>query len=57
MNVLAIRRKVPTLEDGGETSYAGETIMAPSADDKVETGDILVVLGENTKFQKLSKLL
>lgn len=57
MNVLAIRRKVPTLEDGGETSYAEETIMAPSADDKVETGDILVVLGENTKFQKLSKLL
>ena len=57
MNVLAIRRKVPTLEDGGEASYSETTIMAPSADDKVETGDILVVLGENTKFQKLSKIL
>lgn len=57
MNVLAIRRKVPLLEEGGETSYAEETIMSPIADDKVETGDILVVLGENTKFEKLSKIL
>jgi trk system potassium uptake protein TrkA len=57
MNVLAIRRKVPTLEDGGEASYSETTIMAPSADDTVEAGDILVVLGENTKFQKLSKIL
>ncbi len=45
------------MEDGGEASYSEETIMAPSADDKVETGDILVVLGENTKFQKLTKIL
>lgn len=57
MNVLAIRRKIPTLEGDGETSYAEQTIMSPSADDKVETGDVLVVLGENTKFQKLSKIL
>ncbi len=57
MNVLAIRRKIPTLEEGGEASYSEETIISPNADDKIEAGDILVVLGENSKFQKLSKLL
>ncbi|RMG60597.1 MAG: TrkA family potassium uptake protein [Deltaproteobacteria bacterium] len=57
MNVLAIRRKVPTIEDEGETSYREETIISPSADDKIEAGDVLVVLGENRKFQKLSKLI
>jgi trk system potassium uptake protein TrkA len=57
MNVLAIRRKVPTLIDEGETSYSEETIISPSADDTIEAGDILVILGENSKFQKLTKLI
>lgn len=57
MNVLAIRRKVPLLDEEGETTYSEETIIAPSADDKIATGDVLVVLGENSKFQKLSKML
>ncbi len=57
MNVLAIKRKVPTMEEGGATAFTEETVVSPTADDKIEAGDILVVLGENSKFHKLSKLL
>jgi trk system potassium uptake protein TrkA len=57
MNVLAIRRKVPTLEEEGTTSFTEETVISPIADDKIEAGDILVVLGENSKFHKLAKML
>lgn len=50
LTVIAIRRKVPYINDEGESDFTEELRVSPSAEDKIEEGDILVVLGSNTRI-------
>ncbi|MDH4099454.1 MAG: TrkA family potassium uptake protein [Nitrospirota bacterium] len=50
LTVIAIRRKVPYINDEGESDFTEELRVSPSADDKIAEGDILVVLGSNNRI-------
>ncbi len=53
VNVIAIRRKEPEVVEGGELSIREHTIVAPGADEEIQDGDILVILGKTQNIEKL----
>ena len=56
VDVIALRRKIPTVTDKGVTEIEEKLIVAPGADDVVDEGDILVIVGSNDNIHKLQKL-
>jgi trk system potassium uptake protein TrkA len=56
LNVVAIRKKVPFITDDGDTDFKEELNISPNADDVIEEGDSLVIIGENDKVEKFKKL-
>ncbi|HOW27280.1 MAG TPA: TrkA family potassium uptake protein [Elusimicrobiota bacterium] len=56
VNVIAIKKKVPFLTDGGDTDFKEEINIAPAADDEVNDGDILVIIGKNADLDVLKNL-
>jgi trk system potassium uptake protein len=56
LSVVAIRRKVPTINDDGETDFKDELNINPMADDIIEEGDSLLIIGENEKIEKFKQL-
>jgi trk system potassium uptake protein TrkA len=50
LTLIAVRRPKP--DTGGETMN-----VAPAADDRIEPGDILVLLGSNERLGRLDRLL
>lgn len=51
LTVIAVRRKVPYITDEGESDFTEELRVSPSAEDVLEEGDILVVVGANSKIE------
>jgi len=56
VNVIAIKRKVPITKPDGSTDFKEEVIIAPGPDDELISGDILILLGENSDLEKIEKL-
>ena len=56
VDVIALRRKIPTVTDKGVTEIEEKLIVAPGADDVVNEGDVLVIVGSNNDIHKLQKL-
>ena len=56
VDVIALRRKIPTVTDKGVTEIEEKLIVAPGADDVVNEGDVLVIVGSNDNIHKLQKL-
>lgn len=55
VNVVAIRRKVPLVREDGETDFTEEWNVTPSPDERIEDGDVLVVIGAKEKIKMLRK--
>lgn len=55
VNVVAIRRKVPFVRENGETDFTEEWNVTPSPDERIEDGDVLVVIGAKEKIKMLRK--
>mgnify|MGYP005847011451 CR=1 FL=1 len=55
VNVVAIRRKVPFVREYGETDFTEEWNVTPSPDERIEDGDVLVVIGAKEKIKMLRK--
>ena len=53
VNVIAIKRKVPFLTEDGETDFTEEIKAPPLPDDRIEEGDVLVVVGSNPDLERL----
>ncbi|MDI6640734.1 MAG: TrkA family potassium uptake protein [Elusimicrobiota bacterium] len=53
VNLIAIKRKMPYLTDSGESDFKEEIIIAPTADEEFQDGDILVVVGKDADIEKL----
>ncbi len=56
VNVIAIRKKEPTITEAGETEVKERINIAPEAGDVIEEGDVLVVIGSKEDVEKLRKL-
>lgn len=55
-NIITIKKKVPQLTKAGETDFVETVNIVPKADDKIEKGDHLVVIGKDENLTKLKKL-
>ncbi|MEN3045969.1 MAG: TrkA family potassium uptake protein [Candidatus Hydrothermales bacterium] len=53
VNVIAIKRKIPEVNERGQTVIRDEIIVGPGGDEEIKDGDILFVLGEKEKVKNL----
>lgn len=56
VNIIAVRRQVPVINDAGETDIKEEVVMVPGPDDEISRNDVLVVIGPEASLEKLKKL-
>jgi trk system potassium uptake protein TrkA len=56
VSVVAIKRKVPNITDQGDTEFAEEVIVAPSSEERLVKGDLLVLLGKSEDLERLREL-
>lgn len=56
INVIAIKRQTPIVNDDGQTDIREETNVTPGPDDEILENDILVVVGRQEQIDKLKKL-
>lgn len=54
VNVIAIQKKIPTIDDEGKVTYTVEVNDIPGPDDRIEKGDVLVVVGADEKIESMS---
>jgi trk system potassium uptake protein TrkA len=54
VNVIAIQKKIPTIGDEGKVTYTIEVNDIPGPDDRIEKGDVLVVVGADEKIESMS---
>jgi trk system potassium uptake protein TrkA len=55
VNVIAVRRQVPFINDDGQTDIKEEVDMAPSPDYEIMKNDVLVVIGLEKQLEKFKK--
>lgn len=53
--VIAIKRKTPEYKEGNQIDYREEVIIAPSPDEEILKGDLLVLLGKVKDIEKLKR--
>ena len=56
VDIITIKKKVPHLTKTGETDFVETINIAPKADDRIEKGDHLMVIGKDENLAKLKKL-
>lgn len=53
VSVIAIKRKVPFVTDDGKTDFEEKMNIAPKAEDTIEEGDTLALVGRSEDINKL----
>ena len=56
VNIIAVKRNVPFVNDDGQSDIKEETNIAPGPDDEILENDILVVVGKEEQLTKFKKL-
>ncbi len=56
INIIAIKRNVPFINDDGQSDIKEETNIAPGPNDEILENDILVVVGKEEQLKKFKKL-
>jgi trk system potassium uptake protein TrkA len=56
VNIIAIQKKIPQVNDEGKITHRVEVNDIPGPDDKIDKGDILVVVGADESIEKMSIL-
>ena len=56
LNLIAIKREVPIIDEGGKTVLNEEIIVSPSGDEKLIEGDVLVLIGKYDDLERFKKL-
>lgn len=54
--IIAIKRKFPIVKENGKTSVDEKVFIAPSADEEILKGDVLVLLGKKENIDKFRDL-
>jgi len=54
VNIIAIQKKIPQVNDEGKITHRIEVNDIPGPDDKIEKGDILVVVGADESIEKMN---
>ena len=56
INIIAVKRNVPFINDDGQSDIKEETNIAPGPNDEILENDILVVVGKEEQLKKFKKL-
>ena len=56
VSVIAIKRKTPIIKEDGDTEFKEATIIGPSADEEIQRGDRLCLLGKDEGLARIKKL-
>lgn len=56
LSIIAIKRKTPELTEKGETEFKEEIDVNPQAEDEIEAGDILIIVGSDKDIKKFKEL-
>ncbi|MDR2426940.1 MAG: TrkA family potassium uptake protein [Endomicrobium sp.] len=56
INIIAIRRRIPMVDDEGNAAIKEEINMLPSADDEIMQNDTLVIIGSKEDITKIKKV-
>ncbi|MDH4210047.1 MAG: TrkA family potassium uptake protein [candidate division WOR-3 bacterium] len=54
LNIIAIQRKVPKVNEDGKITHTVEVNDVPGPDDRIKKGDILVVVGADENLERMS---
>jgi trk system potassium uptake protein TrkA len=54
VNIIAIQKKIPSVNDEGKVTHKIEVNDIPGPEDRIEKGDILVVVGADEKIERMS---
>ncbi len=54
VNVIAVKKRVPVINEDGETSYIEKTNDVPGPDDRIEQDDVLVLVGVDEDIERLT---
>ncbi len=54
VNIVAIKKRVPVITDAGESGFETRTNDIPGPEDRLEEGDVLVVVGKDADIESLS---
>ncbi len=55
ISIIAIKKKVPIVNEKGDTDIQEEMNVLPHAEDKIEEGNVLVLIGSNKSIQEIKK--
>ncbi|MDR0822895.1 MAG: TrkA family potassium uptake protein [Endomicrobium sp.] len=56
INVIAIKRRQPFINDEGQNDIKDEMIVNPSADREINQNDILIVIGHQKSIEKMKNI-
>ena len=56
INIIAIKRHVPVINEDGQSDIKEETNVAPGPDDEILENDVLVIVGKDENLEKFKKL-
>ncbi|UCD05928.1 MAG: TrkA family potassium uptake protein [candidate division WOR-3 bacterium] len=54
LNIIAIQRRIPKVNDDGKITYTVEVNDVPGPDDRIGKGDIIVVVGADENLERMS---
>ena len=54
LNIIAIQRKIPKVNEDGKITHTIDMNDVPGPDDRIEKGDILVVVGADENLERMS---
>ncbi|MFO7650460.1 MAG: TrkA family potassium uptake protein [bacterium] len=54
VNIIAVKKRIPNINEEGETVYAEKTNDVPGPDDRIEQDDVLVLVGLDEDIERLT---
>ncbi len=55
VNIIAIKKRIPVINEDGESAFDEKTNDVPGPDDRIETGDVLVVVGAAAELERFAQ--
>lgn len=55
VNIIAIKKRIPVINEDGESTFDEKTNDVPGPDDRIEAGDVLVVVGADAELERFAQ--
>lgn len=55
VNIIAIKKRIPVINEDGESTFDEKTNDVPGPDDRIEAGDVLVIVGADAELERFAQ--